>query len=266
MSAELQQNEVLLEIRELNKTFDLGKGRTLQACKDVSFSLYKGETVAVVGESGSGKSTLMKMVMRMYKPTSGSVILNGQDLIELTGEAERMSRRHIQMVFQDPATAFNPRMKVKNIICEPLYNYGEISSKEADEKAREMLELVDLPGSFADRYPHEMSGGQRQRVAIARALVLDPAVIICDEATSALDMSVQDTIAKLLVRIQRERGVSYLFVCHDIALAQSMSHRIVVMQFGETVEILESTKLTEAQHPYTKQLIEAVYVLEGAIA
>ena len=172
--------------------------------------MRKGETVGIVGESGCGKTTILKAIMNMQAPTSGKIIFHGEDITTLTGEAKRQNYRHIQMVFQDPTAAFNPKMRIKDIICEPLINFDLISKSEVESKARELLEQVDLPGDFVNRYPHNMSGGQRQRVAIARALALEPEVIACDEATSALDVSVQDTIIKLLVKLQREKGITYI--------------------------------------------------------
>lgn len=249
---------VVLELKQVCKEFGSGS-KKVTACKDITFSLHRGETLGIVGESGCGKSSLMKVITGMHPATSGEVWLHGVNVLALKGSAFRKARRHIQMVFQDSAQAFDPRMNVKDIICEPLYNYGEISRENSRQKAEEMLELVELPREFVDRFPHALSGGQRQRIAIARALILEPEVIICDEATSALDVSVQDRIAELLVRLQQERGVSYLFVCHDIALAQSLCHRIVVMEKGQIVELIDAEKLTEAVHPYTHQLVDSIF-------
>jgi peptide/nickel transport system ATP-binding protein len=164
------------------------------------------------------------------------------------------------MVFQDPSTAFNPKMRVRDIICEPLKNFGMIKNSEVDAKAREMLRLVELPEEFSDRYANNMSGGQRQRIAIARALVLEPEIIICDEATSALDMSVQKTVIELLTRLQRERQVAYLFICHDLALANTFCDKIIVMQKGKVVETIRD--LTLAKDPYTKKLLASIFTIE----
>jgi len=256
---------VVLTIEHVNKIFESETGEDICACKDINLELHQGETIAIVGESGSGKSTLMKILMKLVPATSGTVTLLGKNLFELKGEEARKHRKHIQMIFQDPMTAFNPRLKVKDIICEPLKNYQSLSNSDIETIASEYLKMVELPITFKDRFPHEMSGGQRQRVAIARALVLKPEVIICDEATSALDVSVQDTVAKLLAKIQREMTVSYLFVCHDIALAQSISHRMAVMNKGVFVEVLDSTNLKDAKHPYTHKLLDAIYELDKEV-
>ena len=190
-------SEVILRVEHVTKKFPVSGGKFLTACDDISLDVRKGETVAVVGESGCGKTTLLKAIMNMQPPTSGKIIFHGEDITQLTGEAKRQNYRNIQMVFQDPTAAFNPKLKIRDIVCEPLLNFDLISPADVDAKARELLTQVDLPADFVDRYPHNMSGGQRQRVAIARALALEPEIIACDEATSALDVSVQDRQFKL---------------------------------------------------------------------
>ena len=252
-------SEVILSVEHLTKKFPVAGGKTLTACDDITFDVRKGETVAIVGESGCGKTTLLKAIMNMQKPTSGKIIFHGEDITKLTGENKRQNYRRIQMVFQDPTAAFNPKMKIRDIVCEPLLNFDLISKNDVDTKARELLMQVDLPPDFVNRYPHNMSGGQRQRVAIARALALEPEIIACDEATSALDVSVQDTIIKLLVRLQREKGITYLFICHDMALVSLFSHRIAVMYLGNMMEKLDGDKLHDAKHPYTRALLKAVF-------
>ena len=252
-------SEVILSVEHVTKKFPVGGGKFLTACDDITFDVRKGETVAVVGESGCGKTTLLKAIMNMQKPTSGKIIFHGEDITQLTGEAKRQNYRHIQMVFQDPTAAFNPKMKVRDIVCEPLINFDLISARDVDAKARELLMQVDLPADFVDRYPNNMSGGQRQRVAIARALALEPEIIACDEATSALDVSVQDTIIKLLVKLQREKGITYIFICHDMALVSLFSHRVAVMYLGNMMEKLDGDKLSGARHPYTRALLKAVF-------
>ncbi|MBQ6005256.1 MAG: ABC transporter ATP-binding protein [Selenomonadaceae bacterium] len=252
-------SEVILSVEHVTKKFPVSGGRFLTACDDITFNVRKGETVAVVGESGCGKTTLLKAIMNMQKPTSGKIIFHGEDITQLTGEAKRQNYRHIQMVFQDPTAAFNPKMKVRDIVCEPLINFDLISKGEVDSKARELLTQVDLPADFVDRYPNNMSGGQRQRVAIARALALEPEIIACDEASSALDVSVQDTIIKLLVKLQREKGITYIFICHDMALVSLFSHRVAVMYLGNMMEKLDGDKLDGARHPYTRALLKAVF-------
>ena len=252
-------SEVILRVEHVTKKFPVSGGKFLTACDDITFDVCKGETVAVVGESGCGKTTLLKAIMNMQRPTSGKIIFHGEDITQLTGEAKRQNYRHIQMVFQDPTAAFNPKMKIRDIVCEPLLNFNLISPADVDAKARELLTQVDLPADFVDRYPHNMSGGQRQRVAIARALALEPEIIACDEATSALDVSVQDTIIKLLVKLQREKGITYIFICHDMALVSLFSHRVAVMYLGNMMEKIDGDKLNSAKHPYTKALLKAVF-------
>lgn len=252
-------SEIILSVEHVTKKFPVSGGRFLTACDDISFNVRKGETVAVVGESGCGKTTLLKAIMNMQKPTSGRIVFHGEDITQLTGEAKRQNYRRIQMVFQDPTAAFNPKMKIRDIVCEPLLNFDLISAGDVDAKARELLTQVDLPADFVDRYPNNMSGGQRQRVAIARALALEPEIIACDEATSALDVSVQDTIIKLLVKLQREKGITYIFICHDMALVSLFSHRVAVMYLGNMMEKLDGDKLDKARHPYTRALLKAVF-------
>ena len=255
----MSEKEILLTAEKVCKVFTQEKGRKLAACKDISLQLYRGETLGLVGESGCGKSTFVRTIMGLHPATSGKILFKGRDITNIKGEDRREMARHIQMIFQDPATAFNPKMRIKDIICEPLRNFVRVSDKEAEARAVDLLRQVELPPEIALRYPHELSGGQRQRAGIARALILEPEIIICDEATSALDVSVQDSIAKLLARIQKQRGVSYIFICHDLALVSLISHRVMVMQQGSIVEELPGDKLAEAKHPYTKKLLASVF-------
>lgn len=255
----MSEKEILLTAEKVCKVFTQEKGRELAACKDISLQLCRGETLGLVGESGCGKSTFVRTIMGLHPATSGRILFKGRDITNIKGEDRREMARHIQMIFQDPATAFNPKMRIKDIICEPLRNFVRVSDKEAEARAVDLLRQVELPPEIALRYPHELSGGQRQRAGIARALILEPEIIICDEATSALDVSVQDSIAKLLARIQKQRGVSYIFICHDLALVSLISHRVMVMQQGSIVEELPGDKLAEAKHPYTKKLLASVF-------
>lgn len=252
-------SEVVMRVDHVTKKFPVSGGKFLTACDDISLDVRRGETVAIVGESGCGKTTLLKSIMNMQLPTSGAIFFRGEDITKLRGESKRQNYRHIQMVFQDPTTAFDPKMKIRDIVCEPLLNFDLISRSGVDSKARELLSQVELPEDFVDRYPHNMSGGQRQRVAIARALSLEPEIIACDEATSALDVSVQDTIIRLLVKLQREKGITYIFVCHDLALVSMFAHRIAVMYLGNMMEQLDGDKLEQARHPYTRALLRAVF-------
>ena len=252
-------SEVIMRIENITKKFPVSDKKFLTACDNISFDVRKGETVAIVGESGCGKTTLLKMIMNMQKPTAGKIFFHDIDITQLSGEDKRQNYKNIQMVFQDPTAAFNPKMRVKEIICEPLINFNLIEKNEIEKKSAELLEQVDLPQDFMNRYPHNMSGGQRQRIAIARALALEPEIIACDEATSALDVSVQDTIIKLLVKLQREKNITYIFICHDMALVSLFAHKICVMYLGNMMEKFDGDKLKNARHPYTKALLRAVF-------
>lgn len=236
----------------------------LTACDNVTLNAYAGQTLGIIGESGCGKSTLVRTILQIHPASGGEVIFDGQDILKLRGEAARQNRRKIQMVFQDPAAAFNPKMKVKEIVCEPLLNFGLIKKSEVDTKAAELLRMVELPEDFKDRYPHNMSGGQRQRLGIARALSLEPKIVVCDEATSALDVSVQEKICELLVRLQKEKGITYLFICHDLGLVDLMCHQIAVMYLGNIVEYIGYGRRnsTEGMHPYTKALMKSVFKVD----
>lgn len=255
-----EQGEVVLEARHVTRRFSAADGRTLVANNDVSLTMYKGKTLGLVGESGCGKSTFMRFLVSLDTPSEGEILYRGKDITKLKGEELRQSRQHIQMVFQDPSASFNPKMKVRDILCEPLMNFGRIKAREKDAAARRLLEMVELPGEFADRYPHNMSGGQRQRVAIARALALEPEVMIMDEATAALDVSVQKTIIELMTKLQRERHITVGFICHDIALVQSVAHQVAVMYLGNLVEVLPGEDLaSKSLHPYTKALMGSIF-------
>ena len=232
-----ERNKVILDIKHLTKQFKVDDGRLLTACNDISLRAYEGKTLGIIGESGCGKSTLVRTLLQIQPATSGEAIFEGHDLLKDRGEESRQDRRKIQMVFQDPTAAFNPKMLVKDILTEPLKNFGLIKKDEVDAKAAELLEMVELPASFKDRYPHSMSGGQRQRLGIARALSLEPKIIVCDEATSALDVSVQEKVCELLCRLQKEKNITYLFIAHDLGLVDLMCHQVAVMYLGNVVEL-----------------------------
>ncbi len=259
-----KQPPVILEIKNLTKKFAVDGGRYLTACDNVSLNAYQGQTLGIIGESGCGKSTLVRTLLSIHPASGGEAIFEGRDILKLKGEALRQNRRKIQMVFQDPTAAFNPKMKVKEIVCEPLLNFGLIKKSEVDAKAAELLRMVELPEDFKDRYPHNMSGGQRQRLGIARALSLEPKIVVCDEATSALDVSVQEKICELLVRLQKEKGITYLFICHDLGLVDLMCHQIAVMYLGNIVEYIGYGRRisTEGMHPYTKALMKSVFKVD----
>ena len=257
------QPEVVLEIKNLTKKFPVAGGRFLTACDHVSLKAYKGQTLAIVGESGCGKSTLVRTIMQIYPATAGEVIVSGKNILDYRGDEARLNRRHIQMVFQDPSTAFDPKMLIKDILTEPLKNFGLIKNNEVDAKAEELLKMVELPVEFKDRYQHNMSGGQRQRVGIARALALEPEIVVCDEATSALDVSVQDKVCRLLAKLQKEKGTTILFICHDLSLVHAFSHKCAVMYLGNLMEYMDSTHLAgEAKHPYTLGLMHAIFKVD----
>ncbi len=252
-------SEYILEGKNLSKSYH-SNGQELIACRNVDFAIKRGETIGIVGESGCGKSTLLKMLVRLETPTEGELYFKGENVTHQKGKALRESRKHIQMVFQDPSTAFSPRMKVRDVILEPLKNFFQLTKKEMNKKVEELLELVQLAPEFANRYCHEMSGGQRQRLGIARALATEPEVLVCDEATCALDVSIQDNIMKLLVELQQKKNLSIIFICHDIALVSSISHKMMIMYLGTIVEIVESRRISDcAVHPYSKQMIASIF-------
>lgn len=256
----MNNEELILEAKHITKTFPAGKGKYLTANKDINLKFYRGKTLGLVGESGCGKSTFMRLLVALEKPDQGEIVFRGDKLSKLKGEKLRQSRRHIQMVFQDPNTSFNPKMRIRDIICEPLMNYREITAGEKKQVCGSLLKMVELPCDFMDRFPHSLSGGQRQRVAIARALALKPEVLILDEATSALDVSVQKTVIQLIRRLQKEMNLAIGFICHDIALVASVSDKVAVMYLGHLVEIIPGKKLgTEARHPYTKALMGSLF-------
>ncbi|MDY2870646.1 MAG: dipeptide/oligopeptide/nickel ABC transporter ATP-binding protein [Succiniclasticum sp.] len=260
MNKQQESRKEILRMENICKSYPLYRGGRFLANDHVNVTLHQGETMGIVGESGSGKSTLARILMRICDADSGRILFHERDLLALRGEELRQVRRSIQMIFQDPAAAFNPKLKIREIICEPLRNFGLLSAENVDAKAREMLRLVDLPEDVADRYPNSLSGGQRQRVGIARAMILQPDIIVCDEATSALDVSVQQTIIQLLKRIQRETGVSYLFICHDLALANMFCDNILIMQKGRIVEDIRD--LRHVRTNYGRHLLDSIFSVE----
>lgn len=259
----VRADDALLSVQNLQVYFSVrgatGKG-TVHAVEDISFDLRRGETLGLVGESGSGKSTIANALIRLENPTAGSIVLDGQDVAQLGGKKLKALRRRLAMVFQDPFSALNPRQRVGPSIAEPLVVHG-LANGPAGRRARvkELLNLVGLPPHFADRFPHELSGGQRQRVCIARALAGEPDIIILDEATASLDVSVQAQIMNLLKRLQRQLGLTYLFVSHDLAAVEYMSHRVLVMYLGRLMEIAPRDELyRNPAHPYTQALLAAI--------
>ncbi|SCX81581.1 ABC transporter ATP-binding protein [Microvirga guangxiensis] len=259
----------VLEVSNLTTRFEIRsglfgkvKGR-VHAVENVSFSLQRGETLALVGESGCGKSTTGRSVMRLQQPMGGSVLLDGEDLLQLDAKALRERRKRIQMIFQDPFASLNPRMNVGDAIATPLLINNLASRSQAREKVAELLHYVGLSPDMAQRFPHEFSGGQRQRVCIARALALEPSVIVADESVSALDVSVKAQVVNLMLDLQARMKLAYLFISHDMAVVERVSHRVAVMYLGEIVEIGPREAIFgNPQHPYTKRLLEAVPVAD----
>jgi oligopeptide/dipeptide ABC transporter ATP-binding protein len=255
-----EEKAPILKIKNLTKKFNLQSGKKLTAVDNVSFKLYSGECLGIVGESGCGKSTIAKILTQLESATSGNIIYKTKDITNLKGEELRQNRKNVQMIFQDAGESFNPRMKVKDIVSEPLLNFKLMNKRKAEIEAEKLLAMVGISEDLMKRYPHQLSGGQKQRVAIARALSLQPEVIICDEATSALDVSIQEQVIKLLINLQKERGLSYIFIGHDLAVVRNISHRIIVMYLGRIVEVIDSNRLvTDAIHPYTKALLNSVF-------
>ncbi|WP_373215502.1 oligopeptide/dipeptide ABC transporter ATP-binding protein [Ruminococcus sp. 5_1_39BFAA] len=254
------ESDIVLKANHIVKQFPASGGRTLNACNDINLNVYKGKTLGIVGESGCGKSTFVRMVISLDKPTSGEILYHDKDISKFSKQEIWENRQNMQMVFQDPLASFNPKMKIIDILTEPLLNYKRIKRSEKAAKAKELLEMVELPADFMYRYPHNMSGGQRQRVSIARALSLEPEILVCDEATSALDVSVQESVIELLVRLQKEKNISMIFICHDLALIQSFAHQIAVMYLGHIVEVLPGEDVAHhSLHPYTQALLGAQF-------
>lgn len=261
-----EANNVLLRVDNLVKHFPIRQGIIIQkqvgvvhAVDDISFEVKQGETLGLVGESGCGKSTTGRTVLQLYRPTSGSVIFDGVDLVKAKGEELRHMRRKMQMIFQDPYASLNPRMTVGEIIGEPLVIHKIVTQKEIEERAANLLELVGLNPAFSTRYPHEFSGGQRQRIGVARALALQPSFIVCDEPISALDVSIQAQVVNLLEDLQKQFNLTYLFIAHDLSMVRHISNRIAVMYLGIIVELADGEELyLKPLHPYTQALLSAV--------
>ncbi len=262
----------LLEVRDLKVHFPVQHGvfggvqAVVKAVDGVSLSLASGEPLGLVGESGCGKTTLGRAVMRLIEPTSGSIHFDGEDLTKLDGAALRSRRRGFQMIFQDPFGSLNPRMTVGQIIGEPLDIHRIATDRDSRQKRiAELLDAVGLSDAHAQRYPHEFSGGQRQRIGIARALAVEPRLLVCDEPVSALDVSVQAQIVNLLQDLQRQRGITYLFIAHDLAVVEHISRRVMVMYLGQVAELADARTLVRTpRHPYTQALISAVPVVDPA--
>jgi oligopeptide transport system ATP-binding protein len=253
--------EKLLEVKNLQKHFSVGKNNVIKAVDGVTFDVFKGETFGLVGESGCGKSTTGRTIIRLYDATGGEVKFNKEDVHgKKSRDQLRKFNRKMQMIFQDPSSSLNPRMTVLDIIAEGLDVHKLVKNeKERKERVEELLQAVGLNKEHATRFPHEFSGGQRQRIGIARALAVEPEFIICDEPISALDVSIQAQVVNLLKKLQKERGLTYLFIAHDLSMVKYISDRIGVMYMGNLVELAESDELyNNPIHPYTKSLLSAI--------
>ncbi|NBK93227.1 ATP-binding cassette domain-containing protein [bacterium 1XD21-13] len=258
----------ILEVKDLTKHFKAGKKQIVHAVDGISVTLGKGKTLGLVGESGCGKSSCARTIIRMYDPTSGQIILDGTDITNMKQKELKPYRKKMQMIFQDPYASLNARMTVRDIIAEPLLAHNLVKNKEeANDLVYPMLERVGLTKEHANRYAHEFSGGQRQRVGIARALILEPQLVICDEPISALDVSIQAQVINLLKDFQEEKGLSYLFIAHDLSMVRYVSDDVGVMYLGQLVEMSEADEIyRNPLHPYTKGLLGSVPIANPKLA
>lgn len=250
--------EPVIEVKNLKKYFATPHGQ-LHAVDDVTFTIEKGRTLGVVGESGCGKSTLGRTIIHLHESTAGQIFLDGRDITRLNGKALREAREKMQIIFQDPYSSLDPRKTIDSTIREPLMVSGKYSKKDIEDKTQELMELVGIDERLRRAYPHELDGGRRQRVGIARALALDPEFVVCDEPVSALDVSIQAQVLNLLKKLQQERGLTYMFVTHDMSVVRHISDDICVMYLGQVVEKCEAKELfRNPVHPYTKALLSAI--------
>ncbi|MFO7171464.1 MAG: dipeptide ABC transporter ATP-binding protein [Bacillota bacterium] len=275
LAAPLQQaqGETLVRVENLKKWYPVTGGSIIsrvvghvKAVDGVSFTIRRGETFGLVGESGCGKTTLGKVLLRLQEPTAGAVYFEGRNIFELNKEEMRKLRREMQIIFQDPYASLNPRMTVGEIIGEPLEIHGVARGREKEKRVQQLLEVVGLASYHARRYPHEFSGGQRQRIGIARALALNPKLIVCDEPVSALDVSIQSQILNLLSDLQKEFGLTYLFIAHGLAVVKHISDRVGVMYLGKLVEVADKREIyANPRHPYTEALMSAIPIPDPTV-
>lgn len=261
-----EKKDVLIEVKNLKKYFQVGKDATLKAVDDVSFDIFKGETLGLVGESGCGKTTCGRTVMGLYEASGGSILYDGHDVSKLNKKEKKEFSRRAQIIFQDPYASLNPRMTVGDIIGEGIDIHNLHTGQERTNRIYELLQLVGLNKEHASRFPHEFSGGQRQRIGIARALAIEPDFIVCDEPISALDVSIQAQVVNLLIKLQNELGLTYLFIAHDLSMVKHISDRVGVMYLGTMVELASSADLYDKPlHPYTQALLSAIPVPDPEI-
>ena len=260
-------SDIVFQINNLKKFYEINLGlfkkpKIVKAVNDVTFNVKKGEILSIVGESGCGKSTTAKLMLKIEEPTAGEILFEGKDITKFEGEELREYRKKVQIIFQDPYSSLNPRWKVGQIIGEPLKLNTELSAKEIKERVLYLMEKVGMLPEWYERYPHQFSGGQRQRIGIARALALNPEVIVCDEPVSALDVSIQAQVLNLLLELQEEFNLTYVFISHDLSVVEHISDRIVVMYFGDIVEYADVDTIFEnPKHEYTKKLINAIPII-----
>lgn len=261
----MKSTDIILKTKRLKKFFPIKKGFLLRevgqvkAVDNIDLEIRRGETIGLVGESGCGKSTLGRTLIRLYEPTEGEIIFNGENFLKLNGQALRKARKNIQMIFQDPYASLDPRMTVGQILEQPFAIHNLFTKKQREDKVKDLLEIVGLKASHVNRYPHEFSGGQRQRISIARAIALEPELIICDEPVSALDVSIQAQILNLLKDLQQKLGLTYIFISHDLSVIEHICDRVAVMYLGKIVEFASREELfSTPKHPYTQALIAAI--------
>ncbi len=259
-------NQPIIKVENLSKHFKVGRKKILKAVDNVSFSVNRGETIGIVGESGCGKTTLGRTLMNIYKPTSGNIYIDGEILDSSKKNFQKYLSSKIQMIFQDPYACLNPRMTVGDIISEGWAYNKKMSKKEMQKEAIKLLEVVGLNSEHANRFPHEFSGGQRQRIGISRALSMNPEIIICDEPISALDVSIQAQVINLLIRLQKERNLTYIFIAHDLSMVRYISKNILVMYLGSEMEFGPSNEVyNHPIHPYTKALFSAIPIADPKV-